>query len=212
MATRNHQSAVFIPWRYGLFLLLYALTASLGLILPWGMVIMAGVDIAAIAFIATLPPLFRRDEKGMREHARANDANREVMLLVTGIVMVAILVTVATELRQKDAPSGAAICLILGTLAIAWLFSNIVYAMHYAFLYYSAADKGSDKGGIDFPGKEAPDYWDFIYFSFTLGMTFQTSDTDITSRSIRKVALFQSLAAFLFNLGILAFTINVLGS
>ena len=61
------------------------------------------------------------------------------------------------------------------------------------------------------PGTDEPDYWDFVYFAFTLGMTFQTSDVSITDRRIRRVVLGHSLAAFVFNLGVLAFTINVLG-
>ena len=70
----------------------------------------------------------------------------------------------------------------------------------------------SDAKGIDFPSCDEPDYWDFAYFAFTLGMTFQTSDVQIPSRRVRKAALGQCMAAFVFNIGVLAFTINVLGS
>ena len=71
--------------------------------------------------------------------------------------------------------------------------------------------KGTTARGSTFPKCDEPDYWDFLYFSYTLGMTFQTSDVDITSRHIRKVVVGHCLAAFVFNLGVLAFTINVLG-
>lgn len=201
-----------LPWRYALFVVLYVLSAPLAFVLPWQAVVMGGFDLAALAFLATLPPLYRHDEHSMRTHARTNDANRTMLLLITSLVMLAILVTVAVELHQRRAPSGLMLALVLATLCVAWLFSNIVYAMHYAFLYYSGSDDGSDRGGISFPGRDgSPDYWDFTYFAFTLGMTFQTSDTDISSAAVRKVALFHSLAAFVYNLGILAFTINVLG-
>ena len=107
------------------------------------------------------------------------------------------------------------LALIVATLILAWLFSNLVYTFHYAYLFYRSGDGtgrgGKDNGGLDFPQRKEPDYWDIGYFAFTLGMTFQTSDVQITDPRIRKVALFHSLAAFLFNLGILAFTINVLG-
>jgi len=209
----SSRSAPIVPWRYGLFLALYGLSAPLAFVLPWQTVIMCGFDGAALAFMATLPSLFRHDEQGMRNHARTNDANRHVMLLTTGVVTLAILVTVATELHQRHAPSAPMLALVLVTLSIAWLFSNIVYAMHYAFLFYSAAEDGSDRRGIWFPDNaRMPDYWDFAYFSFTLGMTFQTSDVNVTSPAVRKVVLLHSIAAFVFNLGILAFTINVLGS
>jgi uncharacterized membrane protein len=65
---------------------------------------------------------------------------------------------------------------------------------------------------VDFPGPGEPDYWDFVYFAFTLGMTFQTSDVAITDRAIRRVVTAHCLAAFIVNLGVLAFTINVLGA
>lgn len=99
---------------------------------------------------------------------------------------------------------------LIGTLMLAWLFTNTVYALHYAHIYYSSRD-GGDQEGIDFPGGIAPDYLDFVYFSFTLGMTFQTSDAQITGRAIRRIATLHSFAAFVFNLGVVAFAINALG-
>ena len=102
--------------------------------------------------------------------------------------------------------------LVIATLSLAWTFANMVYALHYAHLYYSGKDGGKDQAGLDFPGDRAePDYWDFVYFSFTLGVALQTSDVCITSTGIRRVVTLHSVAAFVFNLGILAFTINVLG-
>ena len=91
-------------------------------------------------------------------------------------------------------------------------FANSVYALHYAHVYYTRnAETDGDLGGIDFPGTKAPAYDDFLYFAFTLGMTFQTSDTNITASGIRRVALLHSFAAFLFSIGLIAFTINVIG-
>ncbi len=207
--------ARFFPWRYGLFLLLLASAAPLALLLPWHEAMMAGFDIAALAFLASTISLLDADADTMRRKAEENDANREVMLLITGVVTVVILVAVGFAVSSHGGPDALAIALLLVTLLIAWLFSNMVYAMHYAHIFYlnGAHSKGgtADCGGIDFPDTQEPDYWDFIYFAFTLGMTFQTSDVDITSRSVRKVVIFHCLAAFIFNLGILAFTINILG-
>jgi uncharacterized membrane protein len=104
------------------------------------------------------------------------------------------------------------VLMIVATLALAWLFGNVVYALHYAHVYYQAGkDRGGDAAGISFPGTKEPDYWDFLYFAFTLGMTFQTSDCDITVQAIRRISIGHCMAAFVFNLGILAFTINALG-
>lgn len=204
-------SPTLFPWRYGMFLALLAVIAPLALILPWHEAVMAGFDIAALAFMASVVPLIDATSATMRRNAQANDANRELMLLLTGIVSLVILVAVGVAVSQHGGPNGWMIGLLLATLLIAWLFSNLVYAMHYAHNFYLTGDKGRDRSGLDFPDTDEPGYWDFLYFAFTLGMTFQTSDVSITASAMRRTVLFQCLAAFLFNLGILAFTINVLG-
>src|SRR5690606_33098104 len=137
--------------------------------------------------------------------------NRATLLVLTGSVMFVILVAIAAELRGRGATPPATVILIIATLAIAWLFSNIVYALHYAHLFYTRTAHGGDHGGLGFPKNSEPDYWDFAYFAFTLGMTFQTSDVEIDDAGIRRTVLFHCLAAFAFNIGVLAFTINILG-
>ena len=161
-------------------------------------------DLAAGLFLlASLPLLRIHDPETVRRHAAENDANRTILLVIVAMVSLAVLVAVYE--MTSAAPGWKTKALIVGTLLTAWLFANSVWALHYAHL---AATRG---GGIDFPGEGPPGYADFAYFSFTLGMTFQTSDVAISDRGIRKVATTHCLAAFVFNLGILAFTINVLG-
>ncbi|WP_380873727.1 hypothetical protein ACFB49_43410 [Sphingomonas sp. DBB INV C78] len=176
----------------------------------WRMAVMLGFDGAAIVFLLSCLPLFYREADDMRRAAKENDANRVGLLVITGLVMAVILVAVGAELRLGD-ESGAMIVLIVATLVIAWLFSNFVYAMHYAHMFYTEAPGGGDMGGLGFPRMEEPDYWDFAYFAFTLGMTFQTSDVEISDRSMRRTVLVHGIAAFFFNIGVLAFSINVLG-
>lgn len=162
-------------------------------------------DLAAGVFLlASLPLMKINDPAVMRAHAAANDANRTMLLVIVAIVSIAVLV--AVYVMTGAAPGWKTKMLIVGTLLIAWLFANSVWALHYAHL---AALRG---GGVDFPGEDPPGYAGFAYFSFTLGMTFQTSDVSISDRGIRNVVTAHCLAAFVFNLGILAFTINVLGS
>jgi len=178
----------------------------------WRMGTMIGFDFAAILFLLSIIGLFRSgDAQSMRDAAKRNDANRAMLLVITAVVMLVILIAVAAEVSQRAASDPLAVTLIIATLALAWAFSNMIYALHYAHIFYTASSAGGDSGGISFPGTKEPDYWDFTYFAFTLGMTFQTSDTDIEDRSIRKIATLHSLAAFVFNIGVLAFTINVLG-
>lgn len=186
--------------------------AGVVLVPPLGLTrgILAGFDLAAFLFLVSLVPLLRQGQAArMRARAARNDANRAVLLVFCGVVLFVILVAVGGELRGRS--STVTIALVVTTLILAWLFSNIVYALHYAHLFYSAGEKG-DAGGLQFPDTAEPDYWDFLYFSVTLGMTFQTSDVAIAARRMRRVVTGQCLAAFLFNLGVIAFTVNVLGN
>lgn len=202
------------PARFVLFVVLLVVAAPIGVAtLGWRHGLLLGFDIAAVAFLLSLVPLFRGSgADDMRERSKTNDANRTELLGLTGAVMLVVLTAIAAEVMDKGQKAPAAIGLIVGTLAIAWLFSNMIYALHYAHLYYLERDGGGgDQGGLDIPDCDEPDYWDFAYFAYTLGMTFQTSDVEITSRGVRRVALFQCLAAFVFNIGVLAFSVNVLG-
>ena len=171
--------------------------------------LMAAFDVAAMVFLASsIPLLGTREAAVIRKHAGENDANRTLLLVVTGIVMAVLLISIAAE-TVGHTPQPFTKILIIGTLALAWLFSNTVYALHYAHLAYSDERHCA---GLDFPGTSQPVYWDFVYFAFALGMTFQTSDVTIRDQKIRRVVTIHCLAAFVFNIGVLAFTINVLGS
>ena len=199
------------PPAFLLFAAVFAVGVAVGIpSMGVGRGVMAAFDAGAIAFLIAAARLLRRgDADQMRRAAEANDANRAVLLAFSAVTSVVILVAVAGELKGKN--DAVAIALVIATLVLAWLFSNTVYALHYAHLYYLDGCDGADAGGVDFPKCDEPDYWDFLYFSYTLGMTFQTSDVDITSRHVRKVAVGHCLAAFVFNLGVIAFTINALG-
>jgi uncharacterized membrane protein len=197
------------PARFLAFVAIFVV-ASVGFhtVLPTGRTFMVGFDVAALSFFVLILPVLRTgDTETMRRRASENDANRTVLLVITGCVMVAILASVGGETMAKmDGPWPR--LLIVVTLVISWLFSNLVYALHYAHLYYAPGSGG----GLNFSGDDEPDYFDFIYFAFTLGMTFQTSDTGVTTPRMRRVVTIHSFAAFVFNIGVLAFTINVLGS
>ncbi len=199
------------PPRFVLFMVVFAgSTAALWQAAGRGRAVMGGFDIAAVVFLIAIVTLFRRGTpERLRRAAQANDANRALLLAISGAVSLVILLAVHDELKGKN--DTFAIVLVIATLALAWLFTNMVYALHYAHLFYSSDEAGTDEGGIDFPGTDTPDYWDFLYFSYTLGMTFQTSDVSISDTRIRRIVTGQCLAAFVFNLGVIAFSINVLG-
>jgi uncharacterized membrane protein len=199
------------PWRFLLFLAAgaAAVPAANRLLITDPLTAMAAFDVGAIAFlISCLPLLWIRDPKVIESHAAQNDANRTFLLALTGIVMAVLLLAIAAE-AVGHPPQPFTRILIIATLIVAWLFSNTIYALHYAHLAYIDEEHCS---GIEFPGTSEPVYWDFVYFAFTLGMTFQTSDVTISNQHIRKIVTMHCLAAFVFNIGVLAFTINVLGS
>lgn len=170
-------------------------------------------DAAAACFLVSLIPLLRDAEtEDIRRHARDNDANRVLVLAITSLLTFVALAAIGGELAQVKAGDGLAAAKLVATLLLIWLFANAVYTLHYAHAFYSPAPTDeTDSGGLDFPGTRTPGYADFAYFAFTLGMTFQTSDVSVTAPAIRKAALLHSFAAFVFNLGVIAFTINALG-
>lgn len=172
--------------------------------------VMAAFDAAALAFLLACLPLLRQQSRHMRAAARQNDANRVALLVITITISLAVFAAIASVLVPPGAPAPARLAMVIATLALCWLFGNTVYALHYAHLFYTARD-GKDAGGLEFPDTREPDYSDFVYFAYCLGMTFQTSDVTITTRPMRRAVTFHCLAAFVFNLGIIAFTINALG-
>jgi uncharacterized membrane protein len=172
--------------------------------------LLIGFDMAAFVFLVALVPLFGADPDRMRRTAEANDANRAGLLAITILLSLVILFAVGTLIASPGKLARSDIVLIVATLALAWLFANMVFTLHYAHLYYLQA-RGHDRGGIEVPGVKEPSYWDFLYFSFTLGMTFQTSDVTISGAHMRRVVLGHCMAAFVFNMGILAFTVNAIG-
>lgn len=172
--------------------------------------LLVGFDAGAFVFLASIVPLLSSDADRMRQRSRDNDANRAGLLAISALLSLVILFTVGALIADPGSVGRRDVVLIVATLALAWLFANMVFTLHYAHLFYLQA-KGHDLGGLEVPGTKEPDYWDFLYFAFTLGMTFQTSDVSVTGAHMRRVALGHCLAAFLFNMGILAFTVNALG-
>jgi uncharacterized membrane protein len=200
------------PWRFIVFITVLLLGAIPDGLLwgSWWLGIIHAFDVAAILFLLLCWKIVIIDDPAEMERiARLNDANRTFLLILTGIVMAVLLIAVGTETVGRN-PRTFAKALIIVTLIVAWLFSNTVYALHYAHMAYAAPQSGC--AGFRFPGTPSPVYWDFIYFAFTCGMAFATSDVEVTDQRIRKVVTFHCLAAFAFNIGVLAFTVNLLAS
>jgi uncharacterized membrane protein len=96
------------------------------------------------------------------------------------------------------------------TVLVSWLMMQAVFTLHYAHDYYAAHASGSGSAqGLKFPGDSEPDYWDFFYFTTSIGATSQTSDVAITSKSVRRLVAFQAVLSFVFNTTIVALAINL---
>ncbi|KQM36093.1 DUF1345 domain-containing protein [Sphingomonas sp. Leaf10] len=177
----------------------------------WHSGIPLAFDAGAVVFLLSCIPLLGASTDAMRAAAIRNDANRTLLLLLCAAIAIVVLAAIGVELAQRGRPGAGVVILVVATLLLAWAFANTIYAMHYAHLFYTADATGTDSGGIAMPGTDEPDYSDFVYFAFTLGMTFQTSDVSITSRIMRRTVTGHCLIAFVFNLGVVAFSVNVLG-
>jgi uncharacterized membrane protein len=98
----------------------------------------------------------------------------------------------------------------MGTILLSWSFIQVIFAFHYAHEFY--AEHRWEAGGLGFPGEEAPDYWDFLYFAFVIGMTSQVSDVTVKSKLMRRTVMAHGLLSFVFNFALLALAINLAAS
>jgi uncharacterized membrane protein len=170
--------------------------------------ILLGFDFGALVFLGILARMFNRaSPTSMRSQAREQDTGRWGVLWSGVVLSTVVLVALSNELHAAKA--GGALAIGVGALSVvlSWLFLNTMFAIHYAHGFYG--DFGDKHSGLDFPDTAEPDYWDFAYFAIVIGMTFQVSDVQITSRYLRRVALLHSVIAFFFNVFIIAITVNI---
>lgn len=132
-----------------------------------------------------------------------------IVVAGTTISFAAIIKEFSSAKRMDPATGQLHVILVVATLVLSWLVMQIVFALRYAHEYYTATSGIVPDKGLQFPGKDDPDYWDFVYFSFVLGMTFQVSDVQITSRKLRRLATVHGMLGFVFNTVIVALTVNL---
>ncbi|NBF03893.1 DUF1345 domain-containing protein [Pseudomonas sp. Fl5BN2] len=151
----------------------------------------------------------RADE--VKRIAEAEDENAGLVLLIVCVAAIASLVAITLELvGSKDLGSTQRLLhyAFTGLTVIgSWLLVGVIFSVHYARLYYTWDGK---EPALRFAEQlSTPDYWDFLYFSFTIGVAVQTSDVGVATREMRRIVLAQSLIGFLFNTAILGFSINI---
>jgi uncharacterized membrane protein len=146
----------------------------------------------------------------IRRNAVLQDDGRFVILLVTALGAFASIAAILLELGASHR-SGPQLTLATVTIALSWAAVHTTFALHYAHDYY----RGAKPGGLQFPSGDQhdhADYWDFVYFSFVIGMTAQVSDVGITDKTIRRTATAHGIISFVFNTALLALMVNIAAS
>ncbi|KAF1047306.1 DUF1345 domain-containing protein [Xylophilus sp.] len=154
------------------------------------------------------------DARRTRERAQAQDQPGLVVFLVLVGAVIASVAAIASLLQRMPAAGAPGrplhIALAMFALAASWLLIQTLFAFRYAHRYYQEEMRREPDGaGLEFPGGQDPDYFDFMYYSYVVGMTSQVSDVQVTSREMRRLTLVHGVLSFAFNMLVLALSINV---
>jgi len=160
----------------------------------------------ALYLLASFATALRAPISHIRSHAIAADDGRFAILALTAGAALASILAIIVELGAGRGTQQVALAIV--TIALSWTMVHIIFAFHYAHDYY----RPHRPGGLKFPDEDKPDYWDFIYFSFVIGMTAQVSDVAITDRTIRRTATAHGIISFVFNTALLALMVNIAAS
>ncbi len=146
-----------------------------------------------------------------RERAAADDPGRTAIYVLVLLTSGSSLISSVALVHRAQAVAGAEgdvlVALCLANVALCWGLTHTAFALRYAHLYYRDDEEGV--GGVEFPGDDAPSFFDFAYFAFTIGMCFQVSDTAVSSPQIRRAVLLHAVLSFIYNTAILAFVLNL---
>ncbi len=173
---------------------------------------------ASVALLLLFIGLRKSPPNAMKRNALRLDAGKWAVLVLSMLAAVASLVVIAAEMPLVKNASGveqiARVIFVIYTIVLSWAFIHTMFALHYAHDYYMDVDltypaPSPEPSRLIFPGGESPTYGDFLYFSFTIGMTFQVSDVQIADAKIRRIVILHGAAGFFYATGILALMINL---
>jgi uncharacterized membrane protein len=186
---------------------------SVRLLVGWDAAVLCYAVLIVTTFMSCATP------ESMRRRAQTLDAGRWLMLAASSMAAATSLAAVASLLGNVHGlPPGSVawhVALAAFTIVASWIFLHGMYALDYAHGYYYRADhtdRSRPPAGLGFPGDTHPDYWDFLYFSFVVGMTCQVSDVTVQSKPMRQLVLVHGVLAFFFNTVVLALAINITAS
>ena len=177
--------------------------------------LLAGWDVGTFLYLILACHLMAGSQVGqIRERAAMEDEGQVGILVLTSAAALASIGAIIAELGTS-AMNGSVrqprqLVLALVTILLSWAFTHTIFALHYAHEFYS--ENGGRGGGLTFPGSDEPDYWDFVYFSFVIGMTAQVSDVAVACRPIRRTVTAHGVISFIFNTALLALTVNIAAS
>lgn len=174
------------------------------------------ITFAAVNLISSWAVIFSFHPAEVKKAAKEEDSSRSVIFLLVVAAAFISLFAIILLLHSVPQARGLNIHILLSFSSVfcSWFLVHTIFTLRYAHLFYQGLDKedlvvGSALLPLNFPNEPAPDYIDFAYFSFVIGMTFQVSDVNINDRRIRRLALLHGLLAFIYNTIIVAFTINI---
>ncbi len=175
----------------------------------------AAWDTGATAYLLLMTLLFAFSPPArMETNARAQETGEWTLFFLVLAGATASFAAIIGEFGTMKDATGATktekILFVAATLVVSWVLTQAIFALRYAHEFYTRSSPANDiDGGLVFPDEPRPDYWDFLYFSAVLGMTFQVSDVQITSRKLRRLATLHGMLGFLFNTVIIALTVNL---
>ncbi|HMK10066.1 MAG TPA: DUF1345 domain-containing protein [Acidimicrobiales bacterium] len=190
-----------------------AVAVVLAFFVAWQLAVLAAWDtVCAVVLAVIWHEIYRSDSTKTRLLATKNDETRNTSRILVNCACIGSLVGVAFALHRANQKGGDSELLLVGvallTVVLSWTLVNTVFTLHYAHLYYT-----EPHGGVEFTDDESegpPDYRDFAYLAFTVGMCYQVSDTSLSTRHMRRTALRQGIIAYIFGVVIVATTINII--
>jgi uncharacterized membrane protein len=226
MTSSHRHAKLHLPWIARLnalqrvaIVLALAIAASL-LLAPWvspRILVLASWDVGALCFLGMgWMVVARTDEKLTRLRAQLYDPSGFLIFLIVVTAASASVVAIGFLVGDiKDVPfwqRAGRLSLSVMALLLSWLLIHTLFAFHYARLYYSQPEGDeTHHGGLKFPHDDEPDYLDFLYYSFVVGMTSQVSDVAVLSRPMRRLTLIHGILSFVYNIAVLAMSINIIG-
>lgn len=171
-------------------------------------------DVFAFTFIITSwIVFFTRPVPEIIKQANQDDGSKLFVMISILVSSFASMFTVLLLMISKDQPAGLELITVITALTgmvVSWIMVHTIFAFHYAHLYYFKNEDANNSTALIFPDEKKPDYLDFAYFSFVIGMTFQVSDIEVSSRKIRRTVLTHGLLSFALNTFVVALTINLI--